>query len=55
MKLDSDDVYVAIIMRLSSKFHSETQVSGHLRACLGVNPLGMPRTPYRAGVGNYSH
>ena len=35
----------------SIKLHSETQVSGRLGLCLGVNPLDMPRTPYRASEG----
>ena len=32
------------------KLHSESQVSG----CLGVDPLDMPRTPYRASEGKRS-
>ena len=35
------------------KLHSETQVTGRL-ACLGVDPLDMPRTPYRASEGKRS-
>ena len=32
------------------KLHSETQISGRL----GVHPLDMPRTPYRASEGKRS-
>ena len=39
---------------LSIKLHSETQVSGRLWACLGVNPLDMPRAPYQASEGKRS-
>ena len=35
----------------SIKLHSEAQVSA-VWACLGVDPLDMPRTPYRASEGN---
>ena len=34
----------------SIKLHSETQVSGHL----GVDPLDMPRIPYRVSKGKRS-
>ena len=34
----------------SIKLHSETQISGHL----GVDPLDMPRTPYRVSEGKRS-
>ena len=37
----------------SIKLHSETQVSG-VWACLGADPLDMPRTPYRASEGKRS-
>ena len=37
----------------SIKLHNETQVSGRL-GCLGVCPLGMPRTPCRANEGKRS-
>ena len=37
-------------IKFSSKLHSETQVSGRL----GVDPLDMPRTPYRASEGELS-
>ena len=37
------------------KLHSKTQVSDRLgMSCLGVDPLDMPRTPYRAIEGKRS-
>ena len=38
----------------SIKLHSETQVSGRLGICLGMDPLDMLRTPYRASEGKLS-
>ena len=39
--------------RFSNKLHSKTQVSSRL-GMSGVDPLEMPRTPYRAGKGKHS-
>ena len=35
----------------SIKLHSEKPKSLAVKACLGVDPLDMPRTPYRASEG----